>query len=112
MAILLNSLENPIELHGKGGTVARYIKREVWIEETEVELPTNEVMTISQAAKHLGVYTQAVSLALDRGDLTLIINQNAPKRPQFERNEQPADPAADDDRVVPALKAVRRHDLV
>ena len=80
MAILLNSLENPVELHGKGGTVARYIKREVWIEETEVELPTNEVMTISQAAKHLGVYTQAVSLALDRGDLTLIINQNAPKR--------------------------------
>jgi hypothetical protein len=60
--------------------VARYIKREVWIEETEIDLGINEVMTISQAAKHLGVYTQAVSLALDRGDLTQIINQNAPKR--------------------------------
>jgi hypothetical protein len=60
--------------------VANYIKREIWIEETEIELPVSEVMTISEAAKHLGVYTQAVSLALDRGDLTLIINQNAPKR--------------------------------
>ena len=37
-------------------------------------------MTISQAARHLGVYTQAVSLALDRGDLTMIINQDAPRR--------------------------------
>jgi hypothetical protein len=37
-------------------------------------------MTISQAARHLGVYTQAVSLALDRGDLTMIINQGAPRR--------------------------------
>jgi hypothetical protein len=60
--------------------VASYIKREIWIEETEVELPANEVMTIAQAAKRLGVYTQAVSLALDRGELTMIINQNAPKR--------------------------------
>ena len=60
--------------------MANYIKREIWIEETEIELPPNEVMTISEAAKHLGVYTQAVSLALDRGDLTLIINRNAPKR--------------------------------
>ena len=60
--------------------MARYIKREIWIEETEVELPVSEVMTIAEAAKHLGVYTQAVSLALDRGDLTLIINQGAPKR--------------------------------
>jgi hypothetical protein len=37
-------------------------------------------MTIAQAARHLGVYTQAVSLALDRGDLTLLIDRDAPKR--------------------------------
>ena len=60
--------------------MARYIKREIWVEETEVDLPNGEVMTIAQAAQHLGVYTQAVSLALDRGDLTMLINRNAPKR--------------------------------
>ena len=60
--------------------MAKYIKREIWIEETEIDLPVREVMTISQAARHLGVYTQAVSLALDRGDLTMIINQDAPSR--------------------------------
>jgi len=60
--------------------VAKYIKREIWIEETEIDLPARDVMTISQAARHLGVYTQAVSLALDRGDLTIIINQSAPSR--------------------------------
>jgi hypothetical protein len=60
--------------------VTKYIKREIWIEETEIELPARDVMTISQAARHLGVYTQAVSLALDRGDLTMIINQGAPRR--------------------------------
>lgn len=63
-----------------GGTVTKLIKREIWIEETEVDIPSDEVMTIAQAARHLGVYTQAVSLALDRGDLTLLIDQDAPKR--------------------------------
>jgi hypothetical protein len=60
--------------------VAKYIKREIWVEETEVDLPSSEVMTIAQAAQHLGVYTQAVSRALDRGDLTMIINRSAPRR--------------------------------
>jgi len=60
--------------------VAKYVKREVWVEETEIDLPANEVMTIAQAARLLGVYTQAVSLALDRGDLTLLIDRQAPKR--------------------------------
>jgi hypothetical protein len=60
--------------------VTRLIKREIWIEETEVDIPPSEVMTIAQAARHLGVYTQAVSLALDRGDLTLLIDRDAPKR--------------------------------
>ena len=60
--------------------MAKYIRREVWVEESEVDLPTNEVMTIAEAARLLGVYTQAVSLALDRGDLTLIIDRHAPKR--------------------------------
>ena len=49
-------------------------------EESEIDLPANEVMTIAQAARLLGVYTQAVSLALDRGDLTLLIDRHAPKR--------------------------------
>lgn len=57
-----------------------YVKREVWIEEIEIDLPASEVMTIAQAARHLGVYTQAVSLALDRGELTMIIDRHAPKR--------------------------------
>ena len=60
--------------------MAKYVRREVWVEETEVDLPANEVMTIADAARLLGVYTQAVSLALDRGDLTLIIDRHAPKR--------------------------------
>ncbi len=60
--------------------MAKYIRREVWVEESEVDLPANEVMTIAEAARLLGVYTQAVSLALDRGDLTLIIDRHAPKR--------------------------------
>jgi hypothetical protein len=60
--------------------VAKYVKREVWVEETEIDLPANEVMTIAQAARVLGVYTQAVSLALDRGDLTQLIDRDAPKR--------------------------------
>jgi len=60
--------------------VTTYVKREVWIEETEIDLPASEVMTIAQAARHLGVYTQAVSLALDRGELTMIIDRHAPKR--------------------------------
>jgi hypothetical protein len=60
--------------------VAKYVKREIWVEETEVDLSSVEVMTIAQAARHLGVYTQAVSLALDRGDMTLIIDRKAPKR--------------------------------
>jgi hypothetical protein len=60
--------------------VAKYIKREIWIEETEVDLPARDVMTISEAARYLGVYPQAVSLALDRGDLTVIINRSAPRR--------------------------------
>lgn len=60
--------------------MAKYVKREIWVEETEVDLTSVEVMTIAQAAKYLGVYTQAVSLALDRGDLTSIIDRKAPKR--------------------------------
>lgn len=60
--------------------MARYLKREIWIEETEVELGTEEVMTIAQAATYLDVYPQAVSQALDRGDLTVIIDRDAPKR--------------------------------
>ncbi len=56
------------------------MKREVWIEETEVDLASTEVMTIARAARYLGVYPQAVSLALDRGDLTVLIDRTAPKR--------------------------------
>lgn len=57
-----------------------YIKQEIWVEETEVELKPAEVMTIAEAARQLGVYTQAVSLALDRGDLTVLIDPDAPQR--------------------------------
>ncbi|HUT17784.1 MAG TPA: hypothetical protein VM366_01390 [Anaerolineae bacterium] len=57
-----------------------YIKQEIWVEETEVDLKSGEVMTIAEAARQLGVYTQAVSLALDRGDLTVLIDLDAPKR--------------------------------
>jgi hypothetical protein len=60
--------------------MAKYIRRDVCFVDSEVELSDREVMTIAQAAEELDVYTQAVSLALDRGDLTLIINPNAPKR--------------------------------
>jgi hypothetical protein len=60
--------------------VTTYIKQETWVEETEVELKPAEVMTIAEAARQLGVYTQAVSLALDRGDLTVLIDPDAPKR--------------------------------
>jgi hypothetical protein len=60
--------------------VTTYIKQEIWVEETEVELKPAEVMTIAEAARQLGVYTQAVSLALDRGDLTVLIDLDAPKR--------------------------------
>ena len=60
--------------------MAKYIKREIWVEETEVDLASNQVMTISEAARSLGVYTQAVSQALDRGDLTVIVDRSAPKR--------------------------------
>lgn len=60
--------------------MAKYIKREVWIEETEVDLTSAEVMTITHAARYLGVYPQAVSQALDRGDLTVLIDRAAPKR--------------------------------
>jgi hypothetical protein len=60
--------------------VTTYIKQEIWVEETEVELKPGEVMTIAEAARQLGVYTQAVSLALDRGDLTVLIDPDAPKR--------------------------------
>jgi hypothetical protein len=60
--------------------VTKLIKREVWIEEKEVDIPPDRVMTIAEAARYLGVYTQAVSLALDRGDLTLLIDRDAPKR--------------------------------
>jgi hypothetical protein len=54
--------------------------QEIWVQETEVEFKPNEVMTIAEAARQLGVYTQAVSLALDRGDLTVLIDPEAPKR--------------------------------
>ena len=57
-----------------------YIRQEIWVEETEVELKPAEVMTIAEAARQLGVYTQAVSLALDRGDLTVLIDPEAPQR--------------------------------
>jgi len=60
--------------------MSKYIKREICFVDTEIELLEAEVMTIVQAAEELDVYTQAVSLALDRGDLTLIINPNAPQR--------------------------------
>lgn len=60
--------------------MAKYLKREIWIEETEVELGAEDVMTIAQAAAYLEVYPQAVSQALDRGDLTVIVDQDAPKR--------------------------------
>ena len=60
--------------------MTKLIKREIWIEETEVDIPSEKVMTIAAAARYLGVYTQAVSLALDRGDLTLLIDRQAPKR--------------------------------
>jgi hypothetical protein len=60
--------------------MATYIKREVWIEEIEVDLASAEVMTIVEAAQYLGVYPQAVSQALDRGDLTVFIDRTAPKR--------------------------------
>lgn len=57
-----------------------YIMQEIWVQETEVEFKPDEVMTIAEAARQLGVYTQAVSLALDRGDLTVLIDPEAPKR--------------------------------
>ena len=60
--------------------MAKYIRREVWIEESEVDLTSAEVMTIVHAAQYLGVYPQAVSQALDRGDLTVLIDRTAPKR--------------------------------
>ena len=60
--------------------MARYIKREIHIQETEIELAPDDVMTIAQAAKLLDVYPQAVSLAIDRGDLTWIVDPGAPKR--------------------------------
>jgi hypothetical protein len=60
--------------------VTTYLKQEIWVEETEVELKPAEVMTIAEAARRLGVYTQAVSLALDRGDLTVLIDPDAPQR--------------------------------
>jgi len=60
--------------------VTTYIMQEIWVQETEVEFKPNEVMTIAEAARQLGVYTQAVSLALDRGDLTVLIDPEAPKR--------------------------------
>jgi hypothetical protein len=63
-----------------GDTVTTYIMQEIWVQETEVEFKPNEVMTIAEAARQLGVYTQAVSLALDRGDLTVLIDPEAPKR--------------------------------
>ncbi len=67
-------------IHGEEETVVKYIKREVHIQETEIELAPEDVMTIAQVAKYLGVYPQAVSLALDRGDLTWIVDRDAPKR--------------------------------
>jgi hypothetical protein len=82
------SLGNSVELRYNeiiaqvqgGDTVTTYIKQEIWVEETEVDLKPAEVMTIAEAARQLGVYTQAVSLALDRGDLTVLIDPDAPKR--------------------------------